>query len=177
MKKNISSLLFIALGLFACGNAPRNAAATESNDKHVATTETVVQAEEDSKNEYEGKVRSINAAEFKELIYNYEQNPQIWLFKGDRPCVIDFYADWCRPCKMIAPILDELAATYAGKVDFYKIDTQVEQELARVFAVSSIPLVVFCPVGENPQGTMGAYPKDEYVKIIETILAKEESNE
>lgn len=167
MRKNIALLLLIPTMLFACGNTQKNA-----DDSKQASQDSTQQSSvsDPAKGENYGKVIKISAAEFKELIYNYEANPQSWVFRGDKPCVIDFYADWCRPCKMIAPILDELALEYAGKVNFYKVDTQVEQELARAFNISSIPLVVFCGVQGNPQGTMGAYPKEEYKRIIETII-------
>lgn len=169
MRKNIALLLLIPTMLFACGNTTNKTGNTVANEQD--SVQNFVK-ETKAVSESEGKVIKITAAEFKELIYNYEANPQAWVFRGDKPCVIDFYADWCRPCKMIAPILDELAAEYAGKVNFYKVDTQVEQELARVFNISSIPLVVFCGVQGNPQGTMGAYPKEEYKRLIESIISK-----
>lgn len=169
MRKNILFLLVLPTILLACGNTQKGDANKLNSDKDSVKTN---QTTEQVKTGTEGKVIKISAAEFKELVYNYEANPQTWVFKGDKPCVIDFYADWCKPCKMIAPILDELAAEYAGKVTFYKVDTQVEQELARAFNISSIPLVVFCSVQGNPQGSMGAYPKEEYKRLVESILTK-----
>lgn len=104
---------------------------------------------------------------FKEKVWNFEKNPQEWIYEGELPCVIDFYADWCKPCKMIAPIMEELAEKYDGKVKIYKIDTQKEKELARIFQIRSIPMVLFSPLEGKPIMQTGALPKDMYIKIIE----------
>ena len=104
---------------------------------------------------------------FKEKVWNFEKNPQEWIYEGELPCVIDFYADWCKPCKMIAPIMEELAEKYDGKVKIYKIDTQKEKELARIFQIKSIPVVLFSPLEGRPIMQAGALPKDMYIKIIE----------
>lgn len=115
----------------------------------------------------------LNAASFKEKVFNYEKNPNAWVYEGGRPCIIDFYADWCKPCKLVAPIMDELAEKYAGQVDIYKVDTQVERELAQVFGIRSIPSVLFCPAEGQPQMTQGALPKETYEQVIkEFLLAK-----
>ncbi len=113
---------------------------------------------------------------FKEKVWNFEKYPQEWVYEGDIPCVIDFYADWCRPCKMIAPIMEELAIKYDGKVKIYKIDTQNEQDLARIFQIRSIPAVLFSPVEGKPTMQAGALPKDSYIKIIETSLLNNQEN-
>lgn len=104
---------------------------------------------------------------FKEKVWNFEKNPQEWIYEGELPCVIDFYADWCKPCKMIAPIMEELAEKYDGKVKIYKIDTQKERELASIFQIKSIPVVLFSPLKGKPIMQAGALPKDMYIKIIE----------
>ncbi|NVJ89045.1 MAG: thioredoxin [Flavobacteriaceae bacterium] len=87
--------------------------------------------------------------------------------------MIDFYADWCGPCKMIAPILEQLSEEYKGKVDIYKIDTEVEQELAAAFAIRSIPSMLFIPIGDQPQMANGALPKTELERIISEVLQVE----
>ena len=109
---------------------------------------------------------------FLEKVFNYEKNKE-WKFEGDKPCIIDFYADWCGPCKMVAPILEELSDTYKGKVDIYKVDTEAEQELAAAFAIRSIPSMLFCPMGEAPQMAQGALPKHELERVIKDVLKAE----
>lgn len=109
---------------------------------------------------------------FIKKVFDYENNKE-WKFAGNKPCIIDFYADWCGPCKMVAPILEELDKEYAGKVDIYKIDTEVEQELSSVFGIRSIPSMLFCPMDEQPQMSAGALPKPSLVQMINDILLKE----
>ena len=102
----------------------------------------------------------LNKTEFLSKIYDYENNPEEWKFLGDKPALIDFYASWCGPCKVLAPVIDELAEEYAGKVNFYKINTETEQELAAVFGIRSIPSLLFCPVGKSPQMAQGGYSQE-----------------
>jgi len=106
---------------------------------------------------------------FKTKVFDYENNKE-WKFEGELPCLIDFYADWCGPCKMVAPILDELAKEYEGKVNIYKIDTQAEQELAGMFGIQSIPSLLFIPVDGQPQMAVGALPKETMKKVIDEEL-------
>ncbi|MBE0674984.1 MAG: thioredoxin [Bacteroidales bacterium] len=105
-------------------------------------------------------------------VFNYEKN-QEWKFEGTRPCIIDFYADWCGPCKMVAPILDELAKEYDGKLDIYKIDTEAEQELAGVFGIRSIPSLLFVPLNGQPQMAAGALPKETFKQAFKDVLGVE----
>jgi thioredoxin 1 len=114
-------------------------------------------------------MESLTKETFLKKVFNYENNSE-WKFEGDKPCVIDFYADWCGPCKMVAPIMQELSVEYAGKVDIYKIDTEAEQELAGAFGIRSIPSVLFIPMNDKPQMSVGALPKDGYIKAISDIL-------
>lgn len=118
------------------------------------------------------KTTKLTKEEFLKKVANYEANPKEWIFLGDKPCIVDFYADWCGPCKMIAPILEELAEEYAGKIDIYKIDTETEQELAAAFGIRSIPSLLFCPIGEAPQMTKGAMGKQNFKKAINEVLLK-----
>jgi len=104
---------------------------------------------------------------FLSKVFNYETNKE-WKYEGDKPCVIDFYADWCGPCKMVAPILEELAKEYNGKIEIYKVNTEVEQELAAVFGIRSIPSLLFVPLEGQPQMAMGALPKDTFVQALVT---------
>ena len=117
----------------------------------------------------------LTKATFTEKVFNYEQN-QDWKFEGQLPCIIDFYADWCGPCKMVAPILEELSTEYAGKINIYKIDTEAEQELAGVFGIRSIPSMLFCPVDGQPQMSVGALPRNSLIQAINNVLLKNNSN-
>ncbi|MDC1105188.1 thioredoxin [Prolixibacteraceae bacterium] len=106
---------------------------------------------------------------FKEKVFNYE-NSQEWKFEGDRPALIDFYADWCAPCKMIAPILEELSEKYDGQVDIYKVNTESEQELSSVFGIRSIPSLLFVPKEGMPKLQAGAMHKQALQEVIEKEL-------
>jgi len=106
---------------------------------------------------------------FKAKVFDYENN-QEWKYLGTKPCIIDFYADWCGPCKMVGPVMEELSSEYSGLLDVYKIDTEAEQELSQIFGIRSIPTVLFCPVNENPQVAVGALPKEGYKEAIEKVL-------
>ena len=120
----------------------------------------------------EVKAVSITKAEFLKKVANYEANPTEWKYLGDKPCIVDFYTTWCGPCKRLAPIMDELAKEYAGEIYIYKVDTDKEQELAAVFGIRSIPTLLFCPIGENPQIAQGALPKPKLKEIIDNVLLK-----
>ncbi len=109
---------------------------------------------------------------FKEKVFNFEKNKE-WQFEGQLPCLIDFYADWCAPCKMVAPILEELAEEYQGKINIYKIDTEAERELAGMFGIQSIPSLLFVPKEDQPQMAMGALPKDTFKRAIKDVLKVE----
>ena len=106
---------------------------------------------------------------FLEKVFNFEKNKE-WKFEGDKPALIDFYADWCGPCKMIAPILEQLSEEYKDKIDIYKIDTEAEQELAAAFGIRSIPSMLFCPIEGEPQMANGALPKADLERIIADVL-------
>jgi len=108
---------------------------------------------------------------FKQKVFNYEVN-QDWKFEGTLPCIIDFYADWCGPCKMVSPILEELSKEYDGKINIYKVNTEEERELAAAFGIQSIPSLLFIPMNDKPQMAMGALPKATFVEAINGILLK-----
>lgn len=109
---------------------------------------------------------------FKEKVFNYEVNKE-WVYEGTKPCLIDFYADWCGPCKMVAPVLEELQKEYGESIVIYKIDTEDQQELAGMFGVQSIPSLLFVPVDGQPQMAMGALPKQTFIKAIADVLKVE----
>ncbi|MDR1454221.1 MAG: thioredoxin [Tannerella sp.] len=123
-----------------------------------------------------GEVILINKADFLTKVYNYEKNSDRWTFEGKKPCIIDFYADWCGPCKRVAPIMKELASEYKGKIDIYKIDVDREQELAAAFGITSIPLILFVPVDGKPQAAAGFLPKEEIVEHIDRLLLEKKDS-
>jgi thioredoxin 1 len=106
---------------------------------------------------------------FIEKIFDYENN-ETWEFKGTKPAIIDFYADWCGPCKMVGPVMEELSQDFKGQIDVYKIDTEQEVELSALFNIRSIPSVLFIPVGSNPRMSVGALPKEGYMQAIGDIF-------
>jgi len=106
---------------------------------------------------------------FKSKVFNYVDNKE-WKYEGTVPCMIDFYADWCQPCKMVAPILEELQEEYGDKIIIYKVNTEEQQELAAVFGVQSIPSLLFVPAEGQPQMAMGALPKETFKKAIADVL-------
>lgn len=114
-------------------------------------------------------VTYLTTAEFKTRIFDYTTNKD-WKYKGDKPCVIDFYTTWCGPCKRLAPIMEELSQTYCDQVKFYKVDTERERELAGVFQIASIPQVLYIPVEGKPMILKGLYPKENIVEIIDEFL-------
>ena len=116
------------------------------------------------------KTIHLTKAEFLDKVVNYEANPNEWKYLGDKPAIVDFYASWCGPCKMVAPILDELAQEYDGKIYVYKIDTEKEQELAAAFGIRSIPTLLFIPLEGDPQMAVGAMPKATLKANIDRIL-------
>lgn len=106
---------------------------------------------------------------FLEKVFNYEKN-KMWIFEGQKPCIIDFYADWCGPCKIVSPVLNELSEIYNGKIDFYKINTEEELELSSAFGIRNIPSFLFVPLKDQPQMAMGALPKDIFIKAFKDVL-------
>ncbi|MCX6267681.1 MAG: thioredoxin [Bacteroidetes bacterium] len=151
MKKLTFVLLFlVALTFNACSNNDNKGKNNTSNT--------------------EGQVNKLTAESFQKLVWDYKTNPKEWVFNGDQPCIIDFYADWCRPCKMVAPIMDELSKEYQGKVRIYKVNTDEQRELAGLFNVNSIPAVLFVPKNGKPQMSVGAMQKPAYVEMITNVL-------
>lgn len=168
MKKHLLSIALVAsLALFGCNQSTGNG--------QTAAGEPVKSAHA-SNDTQEGKVIQMNKAMFIDKVFNYEENPDKWVFKGDKPCIIDFYADWCGPCKMVAPILDELSKEYEGKINIYKVDTESEQELSQIFGIRSIPSMLFCPADGQPQMAQGALPKHALIQAIDDVLLHKNAN-
>ncbi len=158
MKKLIGSVILLMIIVFtACAGKNKENSATETNEV---------------KQEKKAGTIHLTRAEFISKVANYEANPTEWKYLGDKPCIVDFYASWCGPCKMIAPILEELAKEYDGQIYIYKINTEEERQLASDFGIQSIPTLLFCPIGGNPQMAQGALPKESFIKAIDEILLK-----
>jgi thioredoxin 1 len=117
------------------------------------------------------QVVHLTTQDFKEKVFNYETGKE-WKYEGNLPAIVDFYADWCAPCKMVAPILEDLALEYSGKIMVYKVNTENEQELASVFGIQSIPTLLFIPREGQPQAAMGALPRHTFEKVIQDVLLK-----
>ena len=168
MKRKIKGILLVALAfsftMVACGNQGKNnnTSKTETNSNKIENNMTTTTK----------KTINLTRAEFLTKVANFEETPDKWVYLGDKPAIIDFYADWCGPCEMIAPILEELAAEYEGQIYIYKVDTEAEQQLAGEFGIRSIPSILFVPMGEDPQMAQGALPKDAFKQAIEEVLLK-----
>jgi len=179
MKNTFVALAFLSvIWLSSCGGAATAEKKSDStvsnsvNDQSAADAEVQTVSNTSLPTASDGAVVQLTKAMFLEKVYNYEKNPKEWAFIGDKPCIIDFYADWCRPCKMVAPIMAELAEKYKGQITIYKINTDQERELAQFFGINSIPTMFFCPAKGDPQMTQGAMDKDTYEKIITEVLLK-----
>ena len=110
--------------------------------------------------------------DFLEKVFDFEKNKE-WKFEGNVPCIIDFYADWCQPCKMLSPVLEELSEEYGEKINIYKVDTEAERDLSAAFGIRSIPSMLFCPSEGDPQMASGALPKHSLEEVIKDVLKVE----
>ena len=164
MKKLFVILLITSVGISsACEGKDNN----KSKDKAML---------ENTEKSLEKATITLTKEEFKQKVMNYEVNKE-WKFEGDLPCIVDFYADWCGPCRIASPILEEIAQEYKGKINVYKVDIQKDQEIASVFGVQGIPAFLFCPKDGGPQMSSGiAQTKEEtkqmFIKAIDQILLK-----
>jgi thioredoxin len=116
------------------------------------------------------KLEHLTVDTFKEKVFNFESNKD-WKFEGNTPAIIDFYADWCGPCKIVAPILEELQEEYGDKLVIYKVNTEEERELSSIFGIQSIPSLLFIPKEGQPQMAMGALPKETFKQAISEVLS------
>ncbi|HAG17251.1 MAG TPA: thioredoxin [Bacteroidales bacterium] len=164
MKKIGILLLAVVLnvGFAACNS---NAAEKEST-----TEKTVNEKSAPAESANTATVIYLNKESFQKLVWNYTQNAQDWVYEGSLPAVIDFYADWCGPCKRVAPIMEKLAKEYKGRVVIYKVDTDANQELSSVFGIRSIPSVLFIPKNGKPAMQAGAMQEEQYKQIIEEFV-------
>ncbi|MFV0470875.1 MAG: thioredoxin [Paludibacteraceae bacterium] len=170
MRKTAIAFLLLTFALTSC-------AGNETKKTSVDTTKTTVSDKTENNkvltNNNEKTIMKpihLTKEDFLKKVANYEADPNEWKYLGDKPCLIDFYADWCGPCKTIAPILEELAKEYAGQIYIYKINTEDEQELAGAFGIRSIPSLLFVPMEGQPQMAMGALPKATFKEAIDGVL-------
>ena len=120
------------------------------------------------------KVVHITKADFLKKVYDFEKNPDEWKYLGSQPAIVDFYADWCGPCRQLSPVLDELAKEYSGKLTIYKVNVDNERGLATFFGIRSIPTLLFIPMKGKPQRSLGALSKTELKGIIKDVLKVEQ---
>lgn len=159
------------MAIYGCGG---KTTARNNNQPEITTARDVEMSDN-----YRGAIH-LTKQDFLHKVMDYELNPDEWVFKGDKPCLVDFYADWCAPCRISSPILEELAKEYHGRINVYKVDTEKEGELAAVFGVESIPAFLFCPVDGQPVMTAGIGRTPEETKKmfreqIENYLLKNKS--
>lgn len=132
----------------------------------------VINKQEIKTNKIIMKTIHLTKSEFLQKVVDFEKNSKEWNYLGDKPAIVDFYASWCGPCKSLSPVLEELAEKYGGKIYIYKVNTEEEMDLASAFGISSIPTLLFIPMGKEPQMARGALPKFQLEKIIEDFLLK-----
>lgn len=159
MKKLLYLILVVLLMTTA---ACARAATTNDNNENGKSMEK----------EEKTQVVHLTKADFLSKVYNYEQNPNEWKYEGDVPAIVDFYATWCGPCKMLAPVLEKLGKEYEGRIVIYKVDVDAENELASAFGIRSVPTLLLIPMEGRPQMVQGAMPKPELKKVIDDVLLK-----
>jgi thioredoxin len=166
MKKILFALIIGAAFLSSCKCSHKE---EKSDDKKEVKTEIT---NSESTNNEKSYVKTLTYSEFVKKIWDFELDPKTFTFKGGKPCVIDFYATWCGPCKKVAPIMEKLAKEYDGKVDFYKVDTDQEPKLAMVLQIKNIPTVFFMKAGMQPEKSVGAKDEDYFRSHIEKMLGE-----
>lgn len=161
MKKLLLISLILIAFLSSCGNSDTNK--KEEKKQDITASESTAET---------SFVKVLDYKRFNKNVWDLEESPNEFVFKGNRPCVIDFYATWCGPCKKVAPIIEKLAKEYDGKVDFYKVDTDQNQKLSMILQIRNIPTVFFMKEGWQPEKAIGAYDEAYYRGIINKMLSE-----
>lgn len=162
MKKLLLTTIALVAFFSSCGSSDNNK--KESNKQDATVSESTA-----NEKTY---VKVISYKDFVKNVWDFEANPTEFVFKGNKPCVVDFYATWCGPCKMVAPILEKLAQEYDGKVDFYKVDTDKEQKLAMVLKIQYLPTILFAKEGVQPEKSVGAKDEAYFRSQINKLLGE-----
>jgi thioredoxin len=131
----------------------------------ITAGEPVVKAKESGKT----NVIYLTNDSFKKMVFDYEKNKE-WKYEGTKPAIIDFYADWCAPCRQLSPLVEQVAKEYSGKIIVYKVDTEKEKKLTQSLGISSLPTLLFIPAEGEPQAAVGALPKESLIKAVNEIL-------
>ncbi|MFO7827875.1 MAG: thioredoxin domain-containing protein [Bacteroidales bacterium] len=168
MKKLLLVVIIASLGLTQACQGKEQSSSEKNQNENIAE-------KKDSDKDKKATI-TLTKEEFKQKVMNYEVNKE-WKFEGDLPCIVDFYADWCAPCRIASPILEEIAQEYQGKINVYKVDIVKDKELATVFGVQGIPAFLYCPKEGQPQMTSGIgqskeETKEMFKQAIEEILLK-----
>lgn len=138
----------------------------------VANVCAMAQTVADTRKNGESKIIKLDRNAFLRRVANFEKSPGVWKYLGDKPAIIDFYADWCGPCRRLSPIMDELANEYSEKIYVYKVNVDDEREIASAFGITSLPTIVFVPVNGEPSVGTGFMPKEILQNAIKDILLK-----
>ncbi|GAA6529840.1 hypothetical protein LPYR103PRE_18130 [Segatella asaccharophila] len=179
IKKNHTfgvAMIMVALVTFiwSCGSATGKKGQEQSGSAGVKDQQRAEVARQSNNHKEKQNMKPIELTsdEFKKKVMDFDQHPNDWKFEGDKPAIVDFYATWCGPCKATAPIMDQLAVEYAGKIDFYKVDIDQQQDVAAAFNVQSIPTILFIPKKGEPNMSVGAMMKNQFENIIQKQLLK-----
>lgn len=174
--KKLLGIALAGLLLTSCGAHNQENRSSSDNPSQTTASNTPGKGsdqdnqQDNPQNKNDMKTIHLTKTDFLKKVVDFENNSKEWKYLGDKPCLVDFYASWCGPCKALSPILDELAAEYGDQIYIYKINTEEEQELAAAFGIRSIPTLIFVPMQGEPTMAQGALPKSELKKAIDQIL-------